>query len=177
MSGIALGLLISSVVRSQVAATAWVPLVLIPCILFSGKIKPHADLEKGFRDSAYRMACGLNPVRWAYEANVYLETGGGRRPASAASNEREFSRWYKKQPPFFNQKAYDAKSRDERNSWVQSTLPNLVVSRNAVLLIGFTLFTLALAWMEIRFNRCQQLMDHLKKKMDQWKKKAKNLPG
>ncbi len=65
LAGIGIGLAISAVSRSQVAATVAVPLVLIPIILLGGLIKPHLELNES---PLMGFLSDLLPAQWAFEA-------------------------------------------------------------------------------------------------------------
>lgn len=63
LAGIGMGLAISALARTQVAATVAVPLVLIPIILLGGLIKPHPELSESVLMGALS---DLMPARWAF---------------------------------------------------------------------------------------------------------------
>ena len=60
--GVAIGLGISSTVKTQVAAVVAVPLILIPVILLGGLIKPFEDMK-----DLIRLLGDATPVRWSFE--------------------------------------------------------------------------------------------------------------
>ena len=62
LAGISVGLTISAFVRSQIAAVAAVPLVLIPVILLGGLIKPFNQMH-----NLILCLANLTPARWAFE--------------------------------------------------------------------------------------------------------------
>jgi hypothetical protein len=62
MSGIAVGLVISAVSKTEVTAVSWVPLVLIPQMILAGVLKPYHALGAGKAISA------LIPARWGFES-------------------------------------------------------------------------------------------------------------
>lgn len=66
--GISLGLLISALAKTDVAAIVITPLVLIPFILFGGLLAPIDDLKTGAKAITQVM-----PTRWGYEAMVHAE--------------------------------------------------------------------------------------------------------
>lgn len=66
--GISLGLLISALAKTDVAAIVITPLVLIPFILFGGLLAPIDDLKTGAKSITQVM-----PTRWGYEAMVHAE--------------------------------------------------------------------------------------------------------
>lgn len=68
MVGISIGLLISAVSKTEVAAIVATPLVLIPFILLGGHLRPY-DETKGLG----RALVEIVPTRWAYEAIVHAE--------------------------------------------------------------------------------------------------------
>jgi len=65
LAGIGIGLAISALARTQVAATVAVPLVLIPVILLGGLIKPHTELSE---TALMGFLSDLMPARWAFGA-------------------------------------------------------------------------------------------------------------
>lgn len=70
LAGTAIGLLVSSLARSEVAAIVTVPLILVPCILLGGLLKPLHDMQDDFR---LDLAAAAMPSRWSYEAMVMAE--------------------------------------------------------------------------------------------------------
>ncbi len=68
MCGAAIGLLISGLARTEIAATAATPLVLIPLILFGGYLTLYDDMPKPIKALSQFM-----PSRWGYEALVNAE--------------------------------------------------------------------------------------------------------
>ncbi|HOU53723.1 MAG TPA: ATP-binding cassette domain-containing protein [Myxococcota bacterium] len=87
LASTAMGLLISTVVRSSEAAMAMVPIVLIPQIVLAGFIVPldRADVET---------PASLVVSRWANEAMMHLEAEGieqgrGSSPRTPPSSSRE----------------------------------------------------------------------------------------
>lgn len=74
MTGISIGLLVSALARTEVAAIVMIPLILIPFILFGGAVIKYDDMggfTRGFANT-------LVPARWAYESIVHAERSGGR---------------------------------------------------------------------------------------------------
>lgn len=65
LAGVALGLLISSVARSQITAIVAIPLVLIPVILLGGLVKLYNELSSGW---LLRVLSDATPARWSFEA-------------------------------------------------------------------------------------------------------------
>lgn len=65
LAGIGIGLAISALARTQVAATVAVPLVLIPIILLGGLIKPHMELEES---PLMGLLADLLPAKWAFHS-------------------------------------------------------------------------------------------------------------
>ncbi len=63
----ALGLLLSSFLKTQAAAFNWIPLIVIPQILFGGVFVPYADMPKLVNRVVPEYA-ELTFSRWAYEA-------------------------------------------------------------------------------------------------------------
>lgn len=66
--GVSLGLLISTMSKSDVSAIVLTPLVLIPFILLSGLMVTHDDSSKAVRGLMH-----IVPSRWSYEAIVQGE--------------------------------------------------------------------------------------------------------
>ena len=66
--GVSLGLLISALAKTNVAAIVITPLVLIPFILFGGLLAPIDDVKTGVKGITQIM-----PTRWGYEAMVHAE--------------------------------------------------------------------------------------------------------
>ncbi|MEJ0000420.1 MAG: ABC transporter permease [Verrucomicrobiota bacterium] len=60
--GIAIGLALSSTVKTQIAAVVAVPLILIPVILLGGLIKPYPDMK-----GAVKLLADVTPVRWSFD--------------------------------------------------------------------------------------------------------------
>ena len=63
-----LGLVLSSLVRSNEAAIALVPIVMIPQIVLGGAILPLKDM-----DEFTEVTAGLMISRWAFEATMIIE--------------------------------------------------------------------------------------------------------
>jgi hypothetical protein len=92
--GVALGLAISAVAKSEVLAIGMVPLVLLPMVILGGVMQPLHKMHK-----VTRVGCALAASRWAFEVLLLLESA--RRPhaprpsaipgapAPAAEPERE----------------------------------------------------------------------------------------
>ena len=68
--GLGMGLMLSALVRSEQAAMALVPLILIPQIILGGVIMPVHDMG-----SVTRFLAGLTATRWGYEAMLHAEFG------------------------------------------------------------------------------------------------------
>lgn len=66
--GVVIGLAISAVAKTQVAAVIAIPLVLVPFIVLGGLLVPWQDLAEHLRVLAQ-----LTPSRWSYEALVAME--------------------------------------------------------------------------------------------------------
>jgi hypothetical protein len=94
MSGIAIGLLVSSVVNESKTAVLFIPVVLIPQIILSGALIKYEEMNRDMDfvytaeqwfakhpDSAQKprsdlmvpFICELMPMRWSYEAMVYAQ--------------------------------------------------------------------------------------------------------
>jgi ABC-type multidrug transport system ATPase subunit len=67
VSSVAIGLLLSTVVRSTVAALALTPVILIPQVVLGGGV---VELT---RSDWIPYAAGVMPARWAYELAIYSE--------------------------------------------------------------------------------------------------------
>ena len=68
LCGAALGFLISASAKSEIAATATTPLVLVPLILFGGCLAPYASMPAPIKAVSQVM-----PTRWGYQALVEAE--------------------------------------------------------------------------------------------------------
>ena len=68
MCGAALGFVISALSKTEIAATAATPLVLIPLILFGGYLTPFDSMP-----GPIRAVSEVMPSRWGYEAMVQAE--------------------------------------------------------------------------------------------------------
>jgi ABC-type multidrug transport system ATPase subunit len=69
LTGVALGLCISSYAPNPESAIGLLPVVLLPMIVFGGGICPLAQMNSGARFLSTAV-----PSRWAFEANMLLET-------------------------------------------------------------------------------------------------------
>lgn len=67
-TGVALGLMLSSLVKTSQAATAFVPLLLIPQIILGGLVMPVPELGV-----SSRALSSVMPSRWAFEAILHEE--------------------------------------------------------------------------------------------------------
>jgi len=72
---IGLGLLLSSLARTEVAAISLVPLVLLPLLMLSGYLKLYRELGA----LAQALTWG-NPMRWIFEGLVSLEYAAAGKP-------------------------------------------------------------------------------------------------
>ena len=72
LAGLSIGLFLSSVSRTQQAAIAIVPLVLLPMVILGGGMLPI----KKMGDSAHFLSCFV-PSRWAFEHVIQIEDAGG----------------------------------------------------------------------------------------------------
>ena len=68
LSGIGIGLIISSLARTQEIAMGLLPLVLIPMVIFGGSLLPVHSMQKLIRPAAFVM-----PTRHGFEALMLLE--------------------------------------------------------------------------------------------------------
>ena len=68
LCGAAIGFVISALAKSEIAATAATPLVLIPLILFGGYLTPYDSMPGPIKAISQVM-----PSRWGYEALVQAE--------------------------------------------------------------------------------------------------------
>ncbi len=68
LAGISIGLFISSVSRTQQAAIAIVPLVLLPMVILGGGMLPVAKMNKPSVVLSYAV-----PSRWSYEQIIHIE--------------------------------------------------------------------------------------------------------
>lgn len=67
-TGIAVGMLISAVNRTEVAAISWLPILLVPQLLLSGYFIRFGEMESDLQTLA-----GVMPIRWGFQAMVELE--------------------------------------------------------------------------------------------------------
>ena len=72
LAGLSIGLFLSSVSRTQQAAVAIVPLVLLPMVILGGGMLPIKIMD----DSAHFLSC-LVPSRWAFEHVIHIEDAAG----------------------------------------------------------------------------------------------------
>ncbi len=79
LCGAALGFVIGSLSKTELAATATTPLVLVPLILFGGLLAPYDEMKQ-----PVKTVCEVMPTRWTYEALVHAEKLNYREK----SNER-----------------------------------------------------------------------------------------
>jgi ABC-type multidrug transport system ATPase subunit len=69
-SGIAIGLLISSLSKTEVAAISFIPIILIPQLMLSGYIKLYGVIQEvGWQ----HQLADLMPIRWSFEALAIVE--------------------------------------------------------------------------------------------------------
>ncbi|MGH8048507.1 MAG: ABC transporter permease, partial [Chthoniobacterales bacterium] len=94
LSGIAIGLLVSSMVNESKTAVLFIPVVLIPQIILSGALIKYEEMnrdldfayaaqqwfakhpesgEKPRSDLQVPFICELMPMRWSYEAMIYAQ--------------------------------------------------------------------------------------------------------
>jgi len=94
MSGVAIGLVISSLVSEAKTAVLFIPVVLIPQIILAGALIKYEDMNRDMdivyvvrqwadrhpgtameprSDLQVPLICELMPMRWSYEALVYAE--------------------------------------------------------------------------------------------------------
>jgi ABC-type multidrug transport system ATPase subunit len=69
LTGVALGLLISSLARTSEVAISLVPLVLLPMVILGGMLRPVGDLN-----ALMRPAAAVTPSRWAFESLLLIES-------------------------------------------------------------------------------------------------------
>ena len=82
LTGISLGLLISSMVRTPALAATLVPLVLIPCVIFAGLAPPLADVNE-----LGNMLAHFIPSRYSFGALLAIEGEFYELPAQFAQYE------------------------------------------------------------------------------------------
>lgn len=68
MGGVGMGFLLSAVVPTPEAANAFVPLLLIPQLVFGGLMQPVSKM-----DPLPTVVANMMPTRWGYEALLFLE--------------------------------------------------------------------------------------------------------
>jgi energy-coupling factor transporter ATP-binding protein EcfA2 len=68
VSGLSVGMVVSSVVRTEVTAISTLPLLLLPQLILAGYIEPYSGLNDTFRAMA-----ALMPVRWAFDGLLRVE--------------------------------------------------------------------------------------------------------
>jgi ABC-type multidrug transport system ATPase subunit/pSer/pThr/pTyr-binding forkhead associated (FHA) protein len=72
ISGIAVGLFISSLSKTEVAAIAIVPIILIPQLMFSGYLKFYRLMDVA--DAGLQLLfSSFTPMRWCFQALMFLE--------------------------------------------------------------------------------------------------------
>ena len=71
LAGLSIGLFISSIMKTQQAAIAIVPIVLLPMVILSGGIIPVKKMNKTTLAMSYAM-----PTRWAFEKIIHVEDDG-----------------------------------------------------------------------------------------------------
>ncbi|BDS06925.1 ABC transporter ATP-binding protein [Oceaniferula spumae] len=128
--GISLGLLISALAKTDVAAIVITPLVLIPFILFGGLLAPIDDLKAG-----PKAITQLMPTRWGYEALVHAEK------ISHETTEEEKTNPFK---TFIEFRADDADSGNGRRT-------RKIISCMSVLFGQFTLF-FSMVWIRVKLK-------------------------
>ena len=79
LCGATLGFIISALSKTEIAATATTPLVLIPLILFGGYLAPYDKMPASIKTISQIM-----PSRWGYEAMVQAEQLGRQSPGSTS---------------------------------------------------------------------------------------------
>jgi hypothetical protein len=68
LCGAVLGFVISALAKTELAATAATPLVLVPLILFGGYLAPYKDMS-----APIKALSEIMPTRWSYQALVEAE--------------------------------------------------------------------------------------------------------
>jgi hypothetical protein len=68
VSGLSVGMVVSSVVRTEVTAISTLPLLLLPQLILAGYVEPYSGLSEPLRGLA-----ALMPVRWAFDGLLRLE--------------------------------------------------------------------------------------------------------
>ena len=71
LAGLSIGLFISSIMKTQQAAIAIVPIVLLPMVILSGGIISVKQMNKPTLAMSYAM-----PTRWAFEKIIHVEDDG-----------------------------------------------------------------------------------------------------
>jgi ABC-type transport system involved in multi-copper enzyme maturation permease subunit len=85
LAAIGIGLLVSTLARSEDQATSFIPLFLIPQILFGGSITPLVG-----KTILFKLLAGLMLARWAF-AGLGAATGLNQSPAVVAHYGSVFS--------------------------------------------------------------------------------------
>jgi ABC-type transport system involved in multi-copper enzyme maturation permease subunit len=86
MTGVSLGLMLSSLVKTPQAATAFVPLLLIPQIILGGLVVPIPELS-----TVSRGLSSVMPTRWAFEAILHEEAR--KQPFEISSKDLRKRGW------------------------------------------------------------------------------------
>lgn len=82
LSGLSIGLFISSISKTQQAAISLIPIVLLPMVILGGGIVKINKMDK----ATYLLA-NFTPTRWAYEQVIYLENKGMQERHRAGDSE------------------------------------------------------------------------------------------
>jgi len=84
LAGLSIGLFLSSVTRTQQAAIAIVPLVLLPMVILGGAMLPVKDMG----DSGHFLSYFV-PSRWAFEHVIQIEDSA--KESEEANKQTEIS--------------------------------------------------------------------------------------
>ena len=89
LGGLSFGLVLSALVKSTEAATAMVPLLLIPQFVLGGLIVPISDFDRNFMRTGVRYVANLMVARWTFEGLLHVEEANRPPPEPIEVSEEE----------------------------------------------------------------------------------------
>ena len=81
LSGLSIGLFLSSITQTQQAAVAIVPIILLPMVILGGGMQPIKDMNEPAVALSYFM-----PSRWAYEQMLHIEDHNKEEKSDSQDN-------------------------------------------------------------------------------------------
>ena len=119
LSGLSIGLLISTIAKSQAQALALVPIVLLPMIIFGGGMVTVKQMKENSK-IAYFIS-QTTPTRWALEKIVsFYESSNDKKEYCKKLASKDF--WKNYDEEFFNKK--DKKSCDIYKKYIDNRIKN-----------------------------------------------------